>query len=100
MRTQPRAIVAADPTTALIFERLQAIEGQLVELKRLAELHWGDEERRFRLIDRFLDPTMDLESILSQIAENGRTHNQLVARLEGALQLTLATTDLVATDRN
>jgi hypothetical protein len=78
--------VEPDPGIALIFERLMVIEAQTAELKRVAEQHWRDEERRFRLIDQFLSPAMNLEGLLAQLGDAGRTQNQMLGELRESVE--------------
>jgi len=56
--------------------RLRAIEADIAALTRLVEEQGEHQEQRFKPIDAFLDPGLDLESFLKQLFEVGHTQTQ------------------------
>lgn len=74
--------IEGDPVAAFMIQRIESLETEMRDFRNRAEEHWKEEGRRFALIDRFLDPAMELDSLLKQLGELGRNQNQLIVAME------------------
>jgi hypothetical protein len=77
--------------------RLLELEQMLRELATEGRAHWAKEERRFELIDQFIDPQLNLEGLLKQMVDALERHRRTVAaleqevrRLSGAIELAIS----------
>lgn len=87
----PPTLIAPSFAT-IVITRLTAIEGSIAELAQTANDHAAAEERRFRLIEQFVDPAMNLQGLLVQLLDMGRTQNGTFAAMCEALAREMATT--------
>jgi hypothetical protein len=78
--------IEGDPVAAFIIQRIEALEIEMRDFRDHAEQHWNDEARRFALIDQFLSPAMELDSLIKQLGEIGRNQNQMIVDLKGAIE--------------
>jgi membrane-bound ClpP family serine protease len=86
------ALPIAPQFATLVITRLTAIERSIEELAQTALEHAAAEDRRFTLIEQFVDPAMNLQGLLAQLLDMGRTHNRTFASMCEGLAKEMATT--------
>jgi hypothetical protein len=80
------SIEVSDPVAAFIIQRIEMLEFKIETFRELAEEHWTDEAKRFRLIDQFLSPAMEIESLIKQLGELGRNQNQKIVEMQTTIE--------------
>ena len=83
-------------TGPALMTKLLELEQRLDGLATEARTHWSKEEGRMQLVDKFVDPALDLESLLKQlyqtIRRNGETMRDIereLRRLSGAVEVAI-----------
>lgn len=93
------------PAIAAVAEEQLRLSEALNQFIAEARAHWAAEDQRFKNIDAFIDPTMELQSLLKQLFGILSRNHQAVQALERivkeeqiitrkALALHLSTADL------
>jgi hypothetical protein len=80
------SIEVSDPVAAFIIQRIEMLEFKIETFRELAEDHWMEEAKRFRLIDQFLSPAMDVDSLIRQLGELGRNQNQMIVEMQTSIE--------------
>jgi len=90
--------VSPPATAAALREQLIQLRSQFEALADEARRHWAAEERRFTLIDQFIDPQLSLESLLKQLFDALERNRHAVldlerehCRLTNAIELAIST---------
>jgi hypothetical protein len=74
--------VSPPATAPALMEQLIQLRSQFEALADEARRHWAAEERRFTLIDQFIDPQLSLESLLKQLFDALERNRRAVQDLE------------------
>jgi DNA repair ATPase RecN len=97
-QTQQAPRVATGPA---LMAKLLEIEAQFTELATEARAHWSKEEQRMQLVDRFVDPSINLDSLLKQVFQTLERNREAMQALErearrlvGAVELTFSTREI------
>jgi hypothetical protein len=78
-------------TGPALMEQLVQLRATLDEIAEEARAHWSREEQRMRLVDQFVDPQLNLDSLLKQIyATLARNREAMLALEAEARRLTSA----------
>jgi hypothetical protein len=90
--------VASGPA---LMSKLLELEHIVNELADEARSHWSKEEQRMQLVDRFIDPSIELDSLLKQVFQTlERNRAAMLAlerearRLVSAVELTFSTREI------
>jgi hypothetical protein len=84
-------------TGPALMEKLLEVEQLLREVSTEARKHWEQDRRRMDLIDRFVDPNLEIESLLKQLFAAIRRSDDAkrdlireVQRLSGAVEVAIS----------
>lgn len=73
-------------TGPAIMEQLLELRAEFEHLAEEARQHWAQDAERMRLVDRYIDPTMNLQATLAQTLAHLKELREAVQAMERTLR--------------